>query len=84
MSDEVRDLRRRMKEFIDEVVFKAEPELERHAERGFDPETGLPVELYEAAQVRGDEPVIPAVERDHGRPQGGGQGPGAVGPGASA
>jgi len=58
MSDEVRDLRRRMKEFIDEVVFKAEPELERHAERGFDPETGLPVELYEAAQVRGDDTSI--------------------------
>ena len=31
MSDEVRELRARMKAFIDDVVFKAEPELERQS-----------------------------------------------------
>ena len=50
MSDEVRELRARMKDFIDNVVFKAEPELERQSEHGFHPETGLPLELYEAAE----------------------------------
>ena len=55
MSDEVRELRARMKDFIDNVVFKAEPELERLAEHGFHPDTGLPLELYEAAEARGDD-----------------------------
>src|SRR3954453_15320432 len=55
MSDEVRDLRARMKDFIDNVVFKAEPELEREAEHGFHPDTGLPMELYELAEQRGDD-----------------------------
>ena len=40
MSDEVRELRARMKDFIDNVVFKAEPELERQSEHGFHPDTG--------------------------------------------
>src|SRR3954471_21904166 len=53
MSDEVRELRARMKDFIDGVVFKAEPELERQAEHGFHPDTGLPLELYELARARG-------------------------------
>ena len=55
MSDEVRELRARMKDFIDNVVFKAEPELERQSEHGFHPDTGLPLELYEAAEARGDD-----------------------------
>src|SRR3954453_1009058 len=55
MSDEVRDLRARMKDFIDNVVFKAEPELERQSEHGFHPDTGLPLELYELAEERGDD-----------------------------
>ena len=55
MSDEVRELRARMKDFIDDVVFKAEPELERQAEHGFHPDTGLPLELYELAEERGDD-----------------------------
>src|SRR5436190_10223307 len=55
MSDEVRELRARMKDFIDNVVFKAEPELERQAEQGYHPDTGLPMELYELAEERGDD-----------------------------
>src|SRR5882757_3992149 len=55
MSDEVRELRARMKDFIDNVVFKAEPELERQSEHGFHPDTGLPMELYEAAKARGED-----------------------------
>jgi acyl-CoA dehydrogenase len=55
MSDEVRELRARMKDFIDNVVFKAEPELERQAEHGYHPDTGLPMELYELAEERGDD-----------------------------
>ena len=51
MSDEVRELRARMKDFIDNVVFKAEPELDRQAEHGFHPDTGLPIELYELAEA---------------------------------
>jgi len=58
MSDEVRELRARMKDFIDNVVFKAEPELERQSEHGFHPDTGLPLELYEAAKARGEETSI--------------------------
>ena len=58
MSDEVRELRARMKDFIDNVVFKAEPELERQSEQGFHPDTGLPQELYEAAKARGEETSI--------------------------
>jgi acyl-CoA dehydrogenase len=53
MSDEVRELRGRMKDFIDNVVIKAEPELDRLAEQGYHPETGLPLELYEAAEAKG-------------------------------
>src|SRR3954451_17196055 len=53
MSDEVRELRARMKDFIDNVVIKAEPELDRLAEQGYHPETGLPMELYEAAEAQG-------------------------------
>jgi acyl-CoA dehydrogenase len=53
MSDEVRELRARVKDFIDNVVFKAEAELERQNESGFHPDTGLPLELYEAAEARG-------------------------------
>src|SRR5262245_24338849 len=56
MSDEVRELRRRMKEFIDGPVFEAEVELERQGEYGLHPETGLPLELYEAAKARGEDP----------------------------
>jgi acyl-CoA dehydrogenase len=44
-----------MKDFIDNVVVQAEPELERIAEHGFHPVTGLPVELHEAAEARGDD-----------------------------
>jgi acyl-CoA dehydrogenase len=58
MSDEVRELRARMKDFIDNVVFKAEPELERQNEDGFHPDTGLPLELYEAAKARGEDTAI--------------------------
>src|SRR6478736_580226 len=53
MSDEVRELRARMKDFIDNVVIKAEPELERLAEQGYHPDTGLPLELYRAAEEKG-------------------------------
>ena len=53
MSDEVRELRGRMKDFIDNVVIKAEPELDRLAEQGYHPDTGLPLELYEAAEAKG-------------------------------
>ncbi len=53
MSDEVRELRARMKDFIDDAVIKAEPELDRLAERDLHPETGLPMELYAAAEARG-------------------------------
>jgi acyl-CoA dehydrogenase len=53
MTDEVRELRARMKSFIDEVVMKAEPELERLAEEDLHPDTGLPMELYRAAEARG-------------------------------
>jgi len=55
MSPELRELRARMKEFIDDVVIKAEPELERLAEEGYHPETGIPMELYELAAERGDD-----------------------------
>ena len=55
MSEEVRELRARMKGFIDGVVFGAEAELERQSEHGLHPETGLPLELYEAAKARGEE-----------------------------
>ena len=58
MSDGVRDLRARMKDFIDNVVFKAEPELDRLSEHGFHPDTGLPMELYDAAKARGEETAI--------------------------
>ncbi len=58
MTDEIRELRARMKDFIDNVVFKAEPELERLAEHGFHPTTGLPMELHEAAEARGDNTSI--------------------------
>jgi acyl-CoA dehydrogenase len=58
MTDEIRELRARMKDFIDNVVFKAEPELERLAEHGFHPTTGLPMELYDAAEARGDNASI--------------------------
>ena len=54
MSDQVRELRRRMKEFIDGVVFPAEGEIMRQAELGLHPETGMPLELYEAARHRGE------------------------------
>ncbi len=53
MSEEVRERRAHMKEFIDEVVIKAEPELERLSEQGFHPETGIPMELYAMAEARG-------------------------------
>jgi alkylation response protein AidB-like acyl-CoA dehydrogenase len=56
MSDEVREIRARMKDFIDDVVSKAEPELDRLAEQGYHPETGIPMELYELAEERGDDP----------------------------
>ncbi len=55
MTDEIRALRARMKDFIDDVVFPAEPELEREAEHDNHPETGLPLELYAAAKTRGDD-----------------------------
>jgi acyl-CoA dehydrogenase len=55
MSEEVRELRARMKAFIDGVVFAAEAELERQSEHGLRPETGLPLELYEAAKARGED-----------------------------
>ena len=55
MSEEVRELRARMKAFIDGVVFAAEAELERQSEHGLHPETGLPLELYEAAKARGED-----------------------------
>ena len=55
MSEELRELRARMKEFIDDVVGKAEPELERQSEQGYHPDTGIPVELYELAAERGDD-----------------------------
>jgi acyl-CoA dehydrogenase len=55
MSDQVRELRARMKEFIDGVVFGAEAELERQSEFGLHPETGLPLALYEAAKARGED-----------------------------
>ena len=53
MTDEVRDLRARMKSFIDDVVIQAEPELDRLAEEDLHPTTGLPIELYRAAEERG-------------------------------
>jgi len=55
MSDQVRELRGRMKEFIDGVVFPAETEIMRRAEHGLHPETGLPLELYEATKARGED-----------------------------
>ncbi|MEO7437486.1 MAG: hypothetical protein ABI080_18555, partial [Candidatus Binatia bacterium] len=55
MSDQVRELRARVKDFIDTVVFPAEAELEHDSETGVHPETGLPLELYELAQQRGDD-----------------------------
>src|SRR5688572_29736392 len=56
MTDEMRALRARMKDFIDHVVFPAEAELEREIEDGLHAETGLPLELYTAAKARGDDP----------------------------
>ncbi len=53
MSDEVRELRVRMKEFIDGPVMKAEHEAERLAEADLHPDTGLPMELYAAAEAKG-------------------------------
>ena len=53
MTDEVRELRARMKEFIDGPVIEAEPELDRLAEHDLHPDTGLPLELYRAAEERG-------------------------------
>ena len=50
MTDEVRELRARMKNFIDDEVIEAEPELERLAEDDLHSVTGLPVELYRAAE----------------------------------
>ena len=67
MTDEIRALRARMKDFIDNVVFPAEAELEREAEHDMHPETGLPLELYAAAKARG-------VDTKHGAP-----GPGTSG-----
>ncbi len=58
MSDQVRELRGRMKEFIDGVVFPAEAELEHDSETGVHAETGLPLELYELAKQRGDDPKL--------------------------
>ncbi len=56
MTETQRELRRRMKDFIDGVVIPAEHELDRQAESGMHPETGLPMELYELAEERGDDP----------------------------
>ena len=53
IPQDVRDLRARVKDFIDNVVIKAEPELLRDAETGFHEETGIPLELYAAAKERG-------------------------------
>ena len=53
MSDEVRELRARMKEFIDGPVMKAEHEVDRLAEQDLHPDTGLPMELYAAAEAKG-------------------------------
>ena len=61
MTDEVRELRARMKTFIDDAVIKAEPELERLAEDDLHPVTGLPMELYRAAEERG-------LDTSHGVP----------------
>ena len=55
MSEEVRELRGRMKDFIDGPVMKAEHELDRLAESGLHPETGIPLELYDAAEQRGED-----------------------------
>jgi len=55
MSPQVRDTRARMKDFIDNVVMKAEPDLERDAEGSCHPDTGIPLELYELAAERGDD-----------------------------
>ena len=55
MSEELRALRARMKDYIDDVVMKAEPDLDRMSEQGFHPETGIPLELYELAETRGDD-----------------------------
>ena len=71
MTDEIRALRARMKDFIDGVVFSAEAELEREAEDDLQPETGLPLELYAA------------LERAHGRAQSRGQAARALGARAS-
>ena len=57
MTDEIRTLRARMKDFIDNEVFPAEAELEREAEHDLHAETGLPLELYAAAKARGDDPT---------------------------
>jgi acyl-CoA dehydrogenase len=53
MSDEVRELRARMKEFIDGPVMKAEREVDHLAEQDLHPDTGLPMELYAAAEAKG-------------------------------
>ena len=53
IPQDVRDLRARVKDFIDNVVIKAEPELLRDAETGFHEETGIPLELYAAAKEKG-------------------------------
>ena len=96
MSEEVRELRSRMKDFIDDVVMKAEPELDRLAESDLHPDTGIPLELYEAAAERGDDTgsrcsrprsrrrvELPTQHGRHGRPEGRGEGPWAVGARAS-
>ena len=55
ISAELRELRGRVKDLIDDAVMKAEPELERESETGFHPDTGIPMELYELAAERGDD-----------------------------
>lgn len=75
MSDQVRELRARMKDFIDGVVFPAEAELEHDGESGVHAETGLPLELYDLAKTRGDDAKLgvrgpgtdPAGRRASGR-----------------
>jgi acyl-CoA dehydrogenase len=57
MTEAVRELRGRMKDFIDGPVFAAEVELAHEGERDMHPETGLPLALYEAAKARGDDPT---------------------------
>ena len=55
MTNELRALRVRMKDFIDGVVIPADADLEREIESDLHPDTGLPLELYAAAKTRGDD-----------------------------